>query len=92
MKHLDDSLIVWGIDFTYLCNGMYKQNEYAIIHSVKCINPFQKYKNQTDNSRELSLTKNWDQEYKYGTIIKKIGCPTRFDSKNIKYNDNRTYK
>ena len=53
-----------------------RKKDYAIIHSIGCINPYECHKN---NRRELKLIKNCDIRQNlwnsYATIIK---CPKRF--------------
>jgi hypothetical protein len=84
MKILDYSLIGWGIDMLYIwCNGLYKQNTYAIIHKIGCINPHPK--NKKNKKRELYLLKNAHRRAQiWNTYAKKIKCPTRFIFKTYK--------
>ena len=63
MKYYHPSLIGWGIDYLYIwANGFHKTNKYAIIDSIKCINPQDIKKN---NKRELNKIKNFDKRTDY---------------------------
>ena len=73
MKYMIPELIGWGIDFLAIwANGITKKNKYAIIHSVKCINPIDTMKNiscrelyKIDNSKSRSQI--------YYNYIKELG-------------------
>lgn len=83
LPYLDDKLIGWGIDYLYMwCNRFNKNNKYAIIHAVSCINPQEIHKN---NKRELYLISNSTKRKKiWEDYAKKIGCPPY--PKTIEYN------
>ena len=53
MKYYTPKLIGWGVDYLsiWTAGQMYK-NTYAVIHLVKCVNPYDTEK--PDNKRELS--------------------------------------
>ena len=84
MIHLDNSLIGWGIDFLYIwCNGIDKQNSYAIIHDVMCVNPFPINKKKKNIKRELTYITDWNiRSQLWNKYSKKIGCPYKFKIKN----------
>jgi hypothetical protein len=81
MKYLSDELIGWGIDALAIwANGLSERNKYAIIHSVKCINPHDKTKKV--EKRELYKIKDAKKRRSiYEKYIKKIGI----------YNELKTY-
>lgn len=90
MQFLDSSLIGWGIDYLYIwCNGIDKQNSYAIIHDVICINPLVR----DNGERELTLVDKWDiRKHIWQEYAKKINCPVKFSTKKYssikaKFND-----
>lgn len=78
MNIIDYTLIGCGIDYLYIwCNGIDKKESYAIIHSIKCINP--KDNNKTIKKRELNLIKNCNiRQQIWDTFSKKINCPNKF--------------
>ena len=77
MKYLDYSLIGWGIDYLAMwCNGIDKKKDYAIIHSISCINPYEKDKKIKNIERELYLIVNSrDRENIWNKYADKINCP-----------------
>lgn len=81
MKYLDYSLIGWGIDFLMIwCNGIHKKTDYAIIHSVSCINPHDADKKDKNKGRELYLIPNsHNRENIWHEYADKIGCPRRLE-------------
>jgi len=81
MKSYDTTLIGWGIDFLAIwCNGKDKKKEYAIIHSVKCVNPHPSAKKI--EKRELSLISGYENRSKiWEAYAKKIGCPSWINHK-----------
>ena len=78
MLYYNDNLIGWGIDYLYIwANGLDLKNAYAVIHSVKCVNPSKMQKGI--ETREILLCKKgryrrniWE---KYADSIK---CPREF--------------
>jgi hypothetical protein len=84
MKVLDSTLIGWGIDYlSILCNGIDRSDAYAIVHSIKCINPHEN--NKKNKTRELNLISNFNIRSKiWFDYSKKIGYPPSF--KMIEYN------
>lgn len=75
MKHYDNKLIGWGIDFLAIwSNGIGKKKDYAIVHCVKCVNP-PPSKKLTTNRRELSLINGYEKRSEiWNEVAKKIGC------------------
>jgi hypothetical protein len=73
MKYMIPELIGWGIDFLAIwANGITKKNKYAIIHSVKCINPIDTMKNIS--CRELYKIDNAKSRSQiYYNYIKELG-------------------
>jgi hypothetical protein len=76
MKVLDPKLIGWGIDYLFIwANGLDREDAYAVIHMVQCVNP---HKN-TKGGRELykipgaRFRRRIWEEY-----AKRINCPTKF--------------
>lgn len=71
MKYYDPILIAWGTDLLYMwilgIDKPDKENKYAIIDYIKCINPHDKEKN---NKRELTNIMNHDKEIDYWHQIK----------------------
>lgn len=60
MNYYDERLIGWGVDYLSIWSTghMYK-NTYAVIHTVKCVNPQDTEK--PESKRELSKLKNWEK-------------------------------
>jgi hypothetical protein len=83
MPYLDKTLIGWGIDYLFMwCNGLDKQNTYAIIHEISCINPQDNHK--SIKRRELSLINEWDKrESIWIAYANTIQCPVSY--KHIEY-------
>lgn len=79
MKVLDASLIGWGIDYLYIwASGLHKKKDYAIIHSITCINPQDSCKK--DKKRELDLLPECNKRQAiWETYARKIGCPIAFN-------------
>jgi len=76
MKVLDPKLIGWGVDYLFIwANGLDREDAYAVIHMVQCVNP---HKN-TKGGRELykipgaRFRRRIWEEY-----AKRINCPTKF--------------
>jgi len=92
MKWLDNSLIGWGIDFLYIwANGLNKKTDYAIIHSIGCINPYEV--NKKNLNRELQLIDKWSSRQKiWKEYADKIHCPRHFklEEYGTIYLDNNT--
>ena len=84
MRKIDDTLIGWGIDFLYIyVNGMDKENKYAIIHCVTCINPYKNVKKSGE--KELSLVKNWRRrEEIWLEFANKHNIPNELEIKTFK--------
>jgi hypothetical protein len=83
LEYYDTSLIGWGIDFLYIwANGIDVKDKYAVIDSIKCINPQDEEKK--DVKREVAKIDNYNTShhtwYKYSI---KIGCP--YSWKGITY-------
>jgi hypothetical protein len=75
MKNYDPVLIGWGIDLLSIwSNDHTKQNAFAIIHEVSCINP--KDDNKKYKRHELMLIPNADKRaHIWYCYAKKINCP-----------------
>lgn len=87
MKVLDSSLIGCGIDFLYIwCNGLHKQDAYAIIHSISCVNPHD-YEKKDKRRELLNVPKCNERGIIWRKYANKIGCPANLlkkEYKNIK--------
>lgn len=72
MKYMVPELICWGIDFMAIwANGINKENKYAIIHCVKCINPGNELKKS--NVREIDKVDNSEKRlYIFKEYTKKL--------------------
>lgn len=72
MKFYDPILIGWGIDFLYIwANGTEKQNSYALIDAVTCVNPIDDLKG---GKRELyNIDKSLSREETYKKFAQKLG-------------------
>ena len=84
MEYYDPILIGWGIDFFYIwVLGEDKQDKYAIIDSIQCVNP---HDNQKQNSsREHTNIENYNKEEDYWKkIAQKYNIP--FSKEMKKYN------
>jgi len=77
MKKYDNKLIGWGIDYLAIwSNGKDKKKAYAIVHAVKCVNPYPNKKINTTR-RELSLIGGYEKRSEiWAEYAKKIGCDT----------------
>lgn len=75
MNHYDNKLIGWGIDYLSIwSNGADKKKDYAIIHSIKCVNPHPS-KKINSKRRELSLIGGYEKRSEiWKEFAKKIGC------------------
>lgn len=74
MQWLTPDLIGWGIDYLAMwANDKERKSAYAIIHQVKCKNPF------PNGVRELKLVKNCNKRAQiWKNYAKKINCPYQF--------------
>ncbi len=83
MRYYDPILIGWGIDLLYMwVLGLYKEDKYAIIDIIQCINPHDDYKDNT--VREHNNINNYDEEENYWIEIqKKYNIPD--------WSENKTY-
>ena len=64
MKYYDPILIGWGIDLLYMwVLGLEKEDKYAIIDSIKCINPHDHHKDHS--IREHNNIQNFNKEQEY---------------------------
>jgi hypothetical protein len=81
MNHLDYNLIGWGIDYLAIwCNGIDKKKDYAIVHSIGCINPFDH--NKKEKKRELERIENCKKRATiWKNYAKQIGCPAYYHKK-----------
>lgn len=71
MDKIDNTLFGWGIDFLYIiCNGLNKKKSYAIIHKIKCVNPFDK--NKKKKNREWNNIEGVNKEQKNWIEFSKI--------------------
>lgn len=79
MDSYDTILIGYGIDFYYIwCNGKDEKKSYAVIHSVKCVNPHESAKK--DNVRELERLPTFESRQSiWENYAKKKGIPWRWD-------------
>lgn len=100
MKYMVPELIGWGIDIMAICaNGVKKNNNYAIIHCVKCINPDDNIKGI--KTRELNKILNADIRAElFKNYIKQTNLykeiinfkPTEYESLQLRYNElNKLY-
>ena len=78
MKFLYTKLIGWGIDYLYIwSNGLKKNNKYAIIHCINCINPHDN--NKKIKVREHYLINNQKREKQIWINYSiKINCPNTY--------------
>lgn len=93
---MNAGLIEWGIDILAIwANGLYRKKAYAVIHSVKCINPREEHK-LVKTKRELYNIKNIEGCIKmYANYVKKMGIrnelyhfiPTEYSCIKCCYND-----
>lgn len=81
MQWLDQSLIGWGIDYLSIwANGVCRENAYAILDAVPCVNPHDRDKRST--RRELSLVANYRNDYAvWSEYAKGIGCPVEWTNR-----------
>ena len=84
MEKLDYSLIGYGIDYLYIsCNGLHKQDSYAIIHKIICTNPQDIIKK--DKTRELEKIKGCsNRKYIWEEFAKTHKLPLWFKNKTYK--------
>ena len=69
MAYYDPILIGWGIDLLYMwVLGLEKENKYAIIDIIQCINPHDAHKN--NKNREHTNIENHNNEVEYWLQIK----------------------
>lgn len=90
MNVYDVSLIGWGIDYLYIiANGLNRTESYAIVHSVTCINPFQKDKQK--KRYELSFITDYKiRSQIWNAFAKKNGYKNKFN--HLKYKSIMAYE
>jgi len=76
-------LIGWGIDYLYMwANGLEKENFYAVINAVGCINPDDNAKLITGRGRELNLIPNVNNRAPiWHAYADKLGIPKIYTHK-----------
>ena len=76
-------LIGWGIDYLYMwANGLEKENYYAVINAIGCINPHDNAKIIHGRGRELNLILNVNQRQQiWDSYAEKLGIPRLYSHK-----------
>lgn len=84
MKYLDNTLLCAGIDFLFIwANGLHKENAYAIIHDIICINPHDNEKK--NKKREATNVANFDKRgILWHQFANRVGCVRNIIKKEYK--------